>query len=120
MIGFSDGAAYEPPPQRELTLTMGDILGGHCTRDIGFTLRVGGRKSPISGRHNWDGYVVDGEERRLTVHEAARMQGFPADFTFPNSEKEAMKQLGNSVAVPAIQDYASNILLSLDETRCAG
>jgi len=41
------------------------------------------------------------------------MQGFPADFIFPNSHREAMKQLGNSVAIPAIQDYAEQILTSL-------
>ena len=119
MIGFSDGASFVPPQTRPLKITMSDILGGECPRDIGFTLRVGGRHSPISGRHNWDGYVVDGKERRMTVREAAAMQGFPTDFTFPNSEKQAMKQLGNSVAIPAIQDYAAQILLSLEELRCA-
>ena len=92
---------------------MSDILGGECPRDIGFTLRVGGRHSPITGRHNWDGYIVDGEARRLSIKEAAAMQGFPEDFVFPNSQKEAMKQLGNSVAIPAIQDYAKEILASL-------
>ena len=31
------------------------------------------------------------------------MQGFPEDFIFPVSNSTAMKQLGNSVAIPAIQ-----------------
>lgn len=110
MIGFKDGAAYQPPPARPLTTTMSDILGGSCPREIGFTLRVGGRRSPIKGRHNWDGYIVDGKETRLTVRQAADMQGFPPGFIFPDKENEALKQLGNSVAVPAIRDYAENIL----------
>jgi DNA (cytosine-5)-methyltransferase 1 len=113
MVGFANGQEFSPPKRRELEKTMSDILGGECPRDIGFTLRVGGRHSPITGRHNWDGYIVDGEARRLSIKEAAAMQGFPEDFVFPNSQKEAMKQLGNSVAIPAIQDYAKEILASL-------
>ena len=35
------------------------------------------------------------------------MQGFPDNFIFPVSEIQAMKQLGNSVAVHAIQEVAS-------------
>jgi DNA (cytosine-5)-methyltransferase 1 len=30
------------------------------------------------------------------------MMGFPADFKFPVSKTQSMKQLGSSVAVPAI------------------
>lgn len=113
MTGFVDGREITAPETRDLEKTMSDILGGQCDREIGFTLRVGGRRSPIDGRHNWDGYVVDGVPRRLTVKEAAAMQGFPPDFIFPNSEKQAMKQLGNSVAIPAIQDYAEQIVKAL-------
>lgn len=80
MIGFANGKEITPPEKRELEKTMSDILGGHCEREIGFTLRVGGRRSPIDGRHNWDGYVVDGLPRRLSVKEAAAMQGFPPGF----------------------------------------
>jgi DNA (cytosine-5)-methyltransferase 1 len=43
------------------------------------------------------------------------MQGFPDDFEFPVSRVEAMKQLGNSVAVTAVQDYAESILNALRE-----
>lgn len=115
MIGFRDNSLYTPPEKRDNYITMSMILGGACPRDIGFTLRVGGRHSPINGKHNWDGYVVDGVPRRLTVREAAAMQGFPDNFIFPASEREAMKQLGNSVAVPAIHDYAANIVCRLPE-----
>lgn len=113
MICLRDGKQYTPPQPRELKLSMSDVLGGHCEREIGFTLRVGGRRSPIAGRHNWDGYIVDGEERRLTIQQGAVMQGLPEDFSFPVSDKEAMKQLGNSVAVPAIYDYARELLKSI-------
>lgn len=40
--------------------------------------------------------------RRLTPREWARLQGFPDHFLFPVSDAQAYKQLGNSVAVPAV------------------
>lgn len=43
------------------------------------------------------------------------MQGFPDDFEFPVSETQAMKQLGNSVAVPAIQATANEIMKRLKQ-----
>jgi len=105
IIGNRVGAKYEWPEPIELQKTLNDILGGECPRDIGFTLRVGGRGSPINGRHNWDGYWVNGEARRLTVEQSAALQGFPKGFSFPGSKAQAMKQLGNSVAVPAIKAH---------------
>ncbi len=38
------------------------------------------------------------------------MQGFPEEFVFPVSKTAAMKQLGNSVAVPAIQAYGKSMI----------
>lgn len=111
MVGFKDkNIDFEFPKPKKLKLTMSDIFGGHVDRDIGFTLRVGGRHSNISDRRNWDTYLVDGAIRRLTSKEGLLMQGFPSDFEFPVSEVQAMKQLGNSVAVPAIEAVAKEIV----------
>lgn len=111
MVGFKDkNIDFEFPKPKKLKLTMSDIFGGHVDRDIGFTLRVGGRHSNISDRRNWDTYLVDGAIRRLTPKEGLLMQGFPSDFEFPVSEVQAMKQLGNSVAVPAIEAVAKEIV----------
>ena len=116
MIGFRDPhTEFEFPDKRKLKFTMSDVMKGKVDRDIGFTLRVGGKRSPIDDRRNWDGYIVDGEVRRLTPREGKKMQGFPASFKFPVSDSEALKQLGNSVAVTAIQDYASAIIESLEK-----
>jgi DNA (cytosine-5)-methyltransferase 1 len=41
------------------------------------------------------------------------MMGLPASFAFPVSEVQAMKQLGNSVVVPAIQAVAGSIIDTL-------
>lgn len=38
------------------------------------------------------------------------MQGFADDFDFPVSDSIAMKQLGNSVAIPAIKAVANNMI----------
>lgn len=115
MIGFKDSETpFEFPKKRPLKFNMSDVMKGHVDREIGYTLRVGGKSSPIDDRRNWDGYIVDGEVRRLSPEEGKRMQGFPASFKFPVSRADAMKQLGNSVAVLAVQDYARQILKSLD------
>jgi len=116
IIGFrDDDVNFQFPLKRELMFTMSDVFEAHVSREIGFTLRVGGKSSAIDDRRNWDGYWVNGEVRRLTPREGKRMQGFPDDFEFPVSRVEAMKQLGNSVAVTAVQDYAVSILRALQE-----
>jgi len=42
-------------------------------------------------------------QRKLSVKEAKRLQGFPEDFVFPVSDNQAYKQLGNSVTVPVVK-----------------
>lgn len=118
MIGFKDKTIdFKFPKKRELQFTMSDVFGGKVDRDIGFTLRVGGRGSGIKDRRNWDTYMVDGQERRITSKEGKKMQGFPDNFVFPVSETQAMKQLGNSVAICAAQDYAKEIIQSLNHAK---
>jgi DNA (cytosine-5)-methyltransferase 1 len=118
MVGFKDPETpFELPLKRELEFNMSDVMNGKVEREVGFTLRVGGGRSPIDDRRNWDGYVVDGEVRRITPDEGKKMQGFPSDFEFPVSNSEALKQLGNSVAVNAIQDWSESLIRSLDSQK---
>lgn len=110
MIGFKDGVTQiDIPEKKPLKLTMSDILGGDCEKDIGFTLRVGGRGSVYGDRRNWEFYKVNGQIKRITSQEGKLMQGFPKDFNFPVSEVEAMKQLGNSVSVDVIEAFYNKI-----------
>jgi len=51
--------------------------------------------------------------RRMTPREWARLQGFPDNFIIPVSDASAYKQFGNSVAVPAIQATAKEIIKKL-------
>lgn len=48
--------------------------------------------------------------RKMTPREWARLQGFPDSYEFPVADVHAYKQLGNSVAVPAIQATAKELL----------
>ncbi|MAF97002.1 MAG: DNA (cytosine-5-)-methyltransferase [Micavibrio sp.] len=107
---YPDPSGFEFPEAVPLEMTMSDIWGGKCSKDIGYTLRVGGRGSGLHDRRNWDSYLVDGKERRLSPKEGKKMMGFPDNFEFPVSEVQALKQLGNSVAVNAVQATAQSIL----------
>jgi len=103
------------PEAIPLKKTMSDIWDGDCSREIGYTLRVGGRGSGLHDRRNWDAYLVDGKERRLTSKEGKEMMGFPRNYELPVSEAQALKQLGNSVAVDAVEATAKSILKYLEE-----
>ena len=53
--------------------------------------------------------------RKMTPREWARLQGFPDEFIINVvSDAQAYKQFGNSVAVPAIQATAKQILKALN------
>lgn len=58
----------------------------------------------IKGTVNRDGI------RKMTPREWARLQGFPDKYVIPVADASAYKQFGNSVAVPAIQATAIEIL----------
>ncbi|MGR3219730.1 MAG: DNA cytosine methyltransferase [Candidatus Anammoxibacter sp.] len=53
--------------------------------------------------------------RKMTPREWARLQGFPDKFNIVVSDVQAYKQFGNSVAVPAIQATANQIIKILEE-----
>lgn len=114
MVGFDKELGlpkdFSFPKPTKLKYTMSDVFGGECTKDVGFTLRVGGRGSHIEDRRNWEFYFVDGEVRRIGIEEGKKMMGLPNDFIFPVSETQAMKQLGNGVAVDAIKAVAQQML----------
>lgn len=102
----SPSVSYAFPKKVPLKFNMSDVWDGHCSREIGFTLRVGGRGSNITDRRNWDAYLVNGKVAKLMPPQAARMQGFPKNFKFNVSNTQTMKQLGNSVAVDAVKACA--------------
>lgn len=118
MVGFRKDTPNMPdfsfPDAKPLNTSMSDIWEGDCPKKVGYTLRVGGRRSGLHDRRNWDTYLVDGEVKVLSSKEGKKMMGFPTDFNFPVSETQAMKQLGNSVAVNAVEATAKEIQKYLD------
>lgn len=54
-------------------------------------------------------YLIDGEIRKLSPRECARVQGFPDDFILDKTDSQSYKQFGNSVSINVLQ----NILLEI-------
>lgn len=55
--------------------------------------------------------------RKMTPREWARLQGFPDNYIIPVADASAYKQFGNSVAVPAIQTTADEIIKLILKTK---
>lgn len=116
MVGFKDKRTnFEFPEPVPLRITMSDILGGHSPKPIGRTLLASGYGGKIGQRMNCTEYLVDGVPRQLTIEEAKRMMGLPPNFSFPVSPSQAFKQLGNSVAIPAVRAVAERIKKALSQ-----
>lgn len=114
-LGISE--SFQFPDKLPLKYSLSQIFGGHCDKEIGFTLRVGGRGSKFGDRRNWEYYLVDGKVTRLGIREGKMMMGLPDDFKFPVSEVQAMKQLGNGVAIDAVAAVALQLLNYLTRNR---
>ena len=119
MVGFKDENIQQEffkfPDPVPLKKTMSDIFKGNCSRDIGFTLRLGGMGSNITDRRNWDSYLVDGKVVKLQVDHAKKMQGFPKDFYLPDSRTKSLKLLGNSVAVNAVHAVGKQVIKYMED-----
>lgn len=68
------------------------------------------RQTDLTPTTNIKGTVNTDGIRKMTPREWARLQGYPDEFRIVVSDASAYKQFGNSVAVPAIQATASNML----------
>ena len=80
----------------EKKITLKDYLGKNFIKDNAYTLRCGGKNSPIDDRHNWDGYLVDNTEYRLTIEDGLKLQGF-IDYNFIGKPNEKWKMIGNTI-----------------------
>lgn len=72
------------------------------------------RTSTISARYYKDGSEIlietDGNPRKITPREAARLQGFPEKFIIPVSDTQAYRQFGNAVAVKVVLEIAREMV----------
>ncbi|WP_095225830.1 DNA cytosine methyltransferase [Helicobacter sp. 12S02634-8] len=78
--------------------------------------------STISARYYKDGSEIliaqkGKNPRKLTVREAARLQGFPDTFKIVCSDTQTYRQFGNSVPVKMIHAVAKQIFKSLNDAK---
>lgn len=122
-IRVGDILEIEPDPK----LTISDRLwAGHQRRKIenakngkGFGFGLVTPDSPytntISARYYKDGSEIliaqkGKNPRKVSLREAARLQGFPEEFVPNKSNMQAYKQFGNSVTVSVISALANEVL----------
>jgi DNA (cytosine-5)-methyltransferase 1 len=110
-------------------------------RIVGFTLRCGGKRSPVHDKRNWDQYYVikklrikkskkgvKYKKKKISINQikvlpitwkhGLKLQGFPGRANLPAgvSSAQMMKQLGNSVAVPAIKAWGEKIAKAITKS----
>ncbi len=78
-------------------VSLSTLLSKNFEKEFAYTIRCGGRKSPINDRHNWDGYLVDGKEYRLTIEDCLQIQGYDKNFMLCGTQSDKWKQLGNTI-----------------------
>jgi DNA (cytosine-5)-methyltransferase 1 len=89
--------------------TLSELLGKKFEKTTAYTIRCGGRNSPINDKHNWDGYIVDGKEYRLTKDDCLKIQGFGPEYKLCGNSNEQWKQLGNTIPTIFTEIIGMNI-----------
>ncbi len=84
-------------------------MGRECNLVIDFRQTDLTPTTRIKGEVNKMGW------RKMTPREWARLQGYPDNFKIVVADASAYKQFGNSVAVPAIQATAAQLLKTLTD-----
>lgn len=80
-----------------------DVMHGCTDREYAFTIRIGGRRSGIENKYNWDCYRVNGELHYITIEECLEVQGFPRDFYLAGNKDNQYKQVGNAVPTVVVE-----------------
>ena len=97
IIGFKDKVAnIFDLNTYEKKVSLSSYLNRNFEKETAYTIRCGGRRSAINDRHNWDGYIVDGKEYRLTIDDALKLQGF-INYNLIGKNNEKWKLLGNTI-----------------------
>ena len=127
MVGIRDDISdmFMWPNPRPLTKFLNDFISPgepikSINKKIAYTIRIGGRKSGVKNRHNWDGYIVNGKEYFLSAKDCMRLMGFSdADYNALKdsgiSESKILKVAGNSIAVNVIEDIFKSLFVSKNE-----
>ncbi len=84
-------------------------MGRECNLVLDF------RQTDLKPTTNIKGEINKEGIRKMTPREWARLQGYPDNFKIVVADASAYKQFGNSVAVPAIQATAKQLLKTLTD-----
>ena len=122
LVGVRDdlGREFNMPAKRPLTRRLADYLTDLTVetidREVAFTVRLGGRRSRVGNKHNWDGYMVNGREYYLTGKDCLLLMGFSKedydsmrDSGVPDGK--IAKVAGNSVVVTVLEAILGELLL---------
>lgn len=113
------GQKFEMPSKRPLERLLKDFLKDvdvkTIDKEVSYTIRLGGRKSKVGNKHNWDGYIVNGKEYYLTAKDCLLLMGFDEkDYEKLRdagiSEGKIAKVAGNSIVVSVLEDIFRNLL----------
>lgn len=104
------------PLERHLKDYLTDLKVDSIDKEVAYTVRLGGRKSKVGNKHNWDGYIVNGKEYYLTGKDCLLLMGFsPSDHSRLKdagvSEGKIAKVAGNSVVVSVLECIFSELLV---------
>jgi DNA (cytosine-5)-methyltransferase 1 len=102
-------AEFEFPAPVPLKYSFSEVMGGKTERDYSFTIRIGGRRSGINNRFNWDAYRVDGQVRYITPEECLLLHGFPKGFKLCGNEGQKYHQVGNSVSCCIVNELVKRL-----------
>lgn len=100
---------FQFPKPVPLKYTFAEVMDGETERDYSFTIRIGGRRSGINNRFNWDAYIVDGKVRYITPKECLLLHGFPKDFKLCGNQGQKFHQVGNSVSCCIINELVKQL-----------
>jgi DNA (cytosine-5)-methyltransferase 1 len=105
--------------KKHKTPKLSEFFGYKWAPDYVKTFRTGGFDSPVGDRHNWTHYEIEKKMREITKDEAKKIMGFPDDFIFPKekgiSDRIALKQIGNSVAVNVVYEIGKEVKKTLNK-----
>ncbi len=104
-----NGFGYEIVKDDDIANTF---LAGAMGRE--HNLIVDNRQQQILPTTKYKGETNVDHVRILTPREAAGLQGFPRHFLIPVSDYAAYKQIGNSVAIPAVKETGRCIMNALN------
>jgi DNA (cytosine-5)-methyltransferase 1 len=123
---YFDGEPNSTAPKYVLSDNLWNYLQAYAEKHrkagngFGFGLaNLDGVTRTLSARYHKDGSEIliprstQGNPRRLTPRECARLMGYPDSFTIPVSDTQAYKQFGNSVAVPVVTAVAKELVRNL-------